>query len=134
MINCVVARFDLDDGLMQERALLLDTTGMVVRGVATIDFKERQLEAVFGPHSKRPALLALQTPVAVKGSFQDFQIGVAPEDVLRTFLRFVTSIVVVPIQRLFVGALPADGVATCQAAWNQGRKGVKASPGVPGDP
>ncbi len=134
MINCVVARFDLDDGLMQERALLLDTTGMVVRGAATIDFKERQLEAVFGPQSKRPALLALQTPVAVKGSFQDFQIGVAPEDVLRTFIRFVTSIVVVPIQRLFVGALPADGVATCQAAWNQGSEGVKASPGVPGDP
>ena len=41
VINCVVARFDLDDGLMTERALLLDTTGMVVRGAATIDFKER---------------------------------------------------------------------------------------------
>jgi hypothetical protein len=134
MINCVVARFDLDDGLMRERALLLDTTGMVVRGAATIDFKERQLEAVFGPQSKQPALLALQTPVAVKGSFEDFHIGVAVEDVLRTFIRFVTSVVVVPIQRIFVGALPADGVATCQAAWEKGRGGVGSSPGVPGDP
>lgn len=134
MINCVVARFDLDDGLMHERALLLDTTGMVVRGAATIDFKREQLEAVFGPQSKRPALFALQTPVAVKGSFQDFQIGVAPEDVLRTFIRFVTSVVVVPIQRIFVGGLPADGVATCQAAWDKGREGVDTSPGAPGDP
>ena len=55
----------------------------------------------------------------------------APEDVLRTFIRFVTSVVVVPIQRIFVGALPADGVATCQAAWDKGREGVDASPGVP---
>jgi hypothetical protein len=129
MINCVVARFDLDDGLMQERALLLDTTGMVVRGAANIDFKQRQLEAVFGPQSKKPSLFALQTPVAVKGSFQDFHIGVSPEDVLRTFIRFVTSVVVVPIQRLFVGGLPADGVATCQAAWNKGREGVDALSG-----
>jgi len=134
MINCVVARFDLDDGLMQERALLLDTTGMVVRGAATIDFKERQLEAVFGPQSKKPSLFSLQTPVAAKGSFRDFQIGVSPEDVLRTFIRFVTSVVVVPIQRIFVGALPADGVATCQAAWEKGREGVGASLGVPGEP
>jgi hypothetical protein len=105
-----------------------------VRGAATIDFKERQLEAVFGPQSKKPALLALQTPVAVKGSFQDFKVGVAPEDVVRTFVRFVTSIVVVPIQRLFVGALPADGVATCHAAWDEGREGVGANPGDRGDP
>mgnify|MGYP001817413037 CR=1 FL=1 len=134
MINCLVARFDLDDGIMQERALLLDTTGMVVRGAATIDFKERQLEAVLGPQSKRPALFALQTPVSVKGSFRDFRIGVAPEDVLSTFFRFVTSIVIVPIQRIFVGGLPADGVATCQAAWSKGAAAVDASPGVPGDP
>jgi len=134
VINCLVARFDLDDGLMRERALLLDTTGMVVRGAATIDFKKRQMEAVFGPQSKRPSLFALQTPVAVRGSFEDFQIGVAMEDVLRTFIRFVTSVVVVPIQRIFVGGLPADGVATCQAAWDKGRGGVDASPGAPGDP
>ena len=70
----------------------------------------------------------------MKGSFQDFRVGVAPEDVLRTFIRFVTSVVVVPIQRIFVGALPADGVATCQAAWEKGRAGVDASTAVPGDP
>jgi len=128
MINCLVARFDLEDGLMQERALLLDTTGMVVRGAATIDLKGRQLEAVLGPQSKKPAFFALQTPVTVKGSFRDFHIGVAPEDVLSTFIRFVTSIVIVPIQRLFVGALPADGVATCQAAWEKGSASADASP------
>jgi uncharacterized protein involved in outer membrane biogenesis len=121
VVNCVVARFDLDDGLMRERALLLDTTGMVVRGAATIDLRKRQLEAVLGPQSKKPALLSLQTPVTVKGGFRDFHIGVAVEDVLRTFVRFVTSVVIVPIQRIFVGGLPADGVATCRAAWNEGR-------------
>ncbi len=130
VVNCVVARFDLLDGVMTERALLLDTTGMVVRGAASVDFEERQLEAVFGPESKKPALFSLQTPVAVRGSFQDPRIGVAPEDVLRTFVRFATSVVVVPIQRIFGGSLPADGVATCQAAWEKGREPLaKDAPG-----
>ena len=133
IVNCVVARFDLDDGLMQERALLLDTTGMVVRGAATVDLKERRLEAIFGPESKRPALFSLQTPVAVRGSFDNPRIGVAPEDVLVTLARFLTSVVVVPIQRIFGGTLPADGVATCQAAWEKGRKSVDASPASAGD-
>ncbi len=132
VVNCVVARFDLLDGIMTERALLLDTTGMVVRGAASVDFKERQLEAVFGPESKKPALFSLQTPVAVTGSFQDPRIGVAPEDVLLTFVRFLNSVVVAPIQRIFGGSLPADGVATCQAAWEKGREPLgKDAPGEP---
>ena len=57
--------------------------------------------------------------VEVNGDFDAFHLGVPPEELVATVLRFVTSVVVVPIQRIFEGKLPADGEATCLAAWRK---------------
>ena len=58
----------------------------------------------------------------MKGSFEDFRIGVPPEEVFATVIRFVTSIVVAPFQRLFGASLPADGEETCLSAWREGKE------------
>jgi hypothetical protein len=58
----------------------------------------------------------------VKGGFEGFRIGVPPKEVFMTPARFVTSIVVAPIQRLFGSPLPADGEPTCRAAWREGKQ------------
>jgi hypothetical protein len=121
-LNCVVARFDLEDGVMDEKALLLDTTEMLVRGDASVDFGEERLRAVLAPAPKQAEFLSLQTRVEVKGSFDDFGIGVPPEELVATVIRFVTSIVVAPVQRLFGGTLPADGEETCLEAWLEPRE------------
>ncbi|MDJ0846990.1 MAG: AsmA-like C-terminal region-containing protein [Myxococcota bacterium] len=120
-LNCVVARFDLDDGIMEERALLLDTTGMVVRGDATVDFRKERVRARLTPAPKKAAFLSLQTAVEVQGGFEDFGVSVPPEELVGTLLRFVTSVVIVPLQRIIGGSLPADGEETCRAAWQEPR-------------
>ena len=51
-LNCVVARFDLEDGIMDEKALLLDTTGMVVRGDASVDFRDEKFRAAAGARAQ----------------------------------------------------------------------------------
>ncbi len=121
-LNCLVVRFDLDRGLMGHEALLLDTTTMVVQGEATIDFRKETIDAVLVPRPKRPQMLSLQTAVGVSGSFDDFGIGVAPQDLLATVVRMAASVVTVPLQWVFVGTLPRDGMATCEAAWNENRE------------
>ena len=107
---------------MDEKALLLDTTEMLVRGDATVDFGEERVRALLTPVPKKLEILSLQTRVEVKGSFDDFGIGVPPEELVATVLRFVTSIVVAPIQYLFGGTLPADGEETCLEAWLEPRE------------
>jgi uncharacterized protein involved in outer membrane biogenesis len=121
-VNCVVARFDLEDGILNERALFLDTTGMVVRGDANVDFRKERFYAVLTPSPKKAEALNLRTRVSVKGGFEGFRIGVPPKEVFMTPARFVTSIVVAPIQRLFGSPLPADGEPTCRAAWREGKQ------------
>jgi uncharacterized protein involved in outer membrane biogenesis len=121
-LNCVVARLDLEDGILNERALFLDTTGMVVRGDANVDFRKERFSALLKPSPKKAEALSLQTQVAVQGGFDDFRIGVPPGEVFMTLVRFVTSIVVAPVQRLFGKPLPADGESTCIAAWREGKQ------------
>ena len=121
-LNCVVARFDLEDGILNERALFLDTTGMVVRGDANVDFRKEQFYASLTPAPKEAEILSLQPRVEIEGGFEDFRIGVPSQEIFMTAGRFVSSIVVAPIQRLFGKALPADGEPTCIAAWHEGKQ------------
>jgi hypothetical protein len=114
--------FDLEDGVMDEKSLLVDTTEMLVRGDASVDFGEERVYARLTPAPKKAEFLSLQTRVEVKGSFDDFGIGVPPEELVATVLRFVTSIVVVPVQWIFLESPPADGEKTCLEAWLEPRE------------
>ncbi|MBW2398874.1 MAG: AsmA family protein [Deltaproteobacteria bacterium] len=100
VIECLVAQLDVRDGLVTEHVLLVDTTRMRVLGKATIDLKEETIDLLFEPTSKRPEFFSLATPVRVDGTFDDFEAFVRPEDVIGTVIRFVTSVVIVPLQRL----------------------------------
>lgn len=100
VIECLVAQLDVNDGLVTERMLVVDTTRMRVLGKAAIDLKKETIDLVFEPTSKRPEFFSLATPVRVDGTFDDFEASVRPEDIIGTVIRFVTSVVVVPLQRL----------------------------------
>jgi hypothetical protein len=67
------------------------------------------------PQAKTAQFLSLATPLEVKGSFDKFSIGLNPGDVFETVVRFATSVVWVPIQRLFSEKVPEDGGDICNA-------------------
>lgn len=117
-VNCLVARFQLEDGVMNEKVIFADTTNMSVEGRATIDFKQRHIEVSAKPKAKNPQMFALATPVAMRGSFEDFGVRINPLAIGGTAVSFVTSPVHAPIRKLFKGEVPADGIEACAQAWS----------------
>ena len=93
--------------------LILDTSKIRVTGTGNANFTEEKFALRMRPQSKTAQFFSLATPLAVKGSFDDFQIDVSPGDVLETVGRFATSIFWVPLQKLGGKELPADGSDVC---------------------
>jgi uncharacterized protein involved in outer membrane biogenesis len=112
-VNCVVGRFDLRDGKLTEDRLLLDTSRMRVTGTGKVDFETEAVELRMQPQAKRAQAFNLQTPVDVRGTLEDFRVGVRGEDVLASAVRFFGSALAVPFQRLTQGPVPVDGRDVC---------------------
>jgi hypothetical protein len=112
-LNCLVTRFDIEDGLMNSRTTLLDTTDTIIRGSGTIDLKEEQLDLLVWPQAKREKFLSVSTPVTITGLFADFQIGVEPAGFVAMVVRWYTALIYVPFKWLTGERFPADGTSTC---------------------
>jgi uncharacterized protein involved in outer membrane biogenesis len=115
-VNCAVFRFDIKDGQMKEDAIFADTTKMQVGGEARVNFKTGELYLAMAPKAKKAEFFSLATPIQVKGTFADYKIGMQPGGLIGTAIRFITSPIVVPIQRIFTQGASADGRAACTAA------------------
>lgn len=120
-INCAVASFDLKDGLLTHKTIVMDTSRMRVTGSGGVDFRNETLQFRMAPQGKKPEFLSVAIPVEVKGSFKGFDVGVSAGDVIGTVGRFATSIFWVPIQRLIGKPLPKDGADVCGNALGEGK-------------
>jgi len=112
-VNCAVGRFHLRDGKLSQDEILMDTSRMRVSGEAKVDFTSEALAFRLVPRAKTPQFFSLATPVGVSGTITNFKIGVAGSDVMETVGRFLTSIFVVPVQKLTQSSLPRDGADVC---------------------
>jgi uncharacterized protein involved in outer membrane biogenesis len=121
-INCVVGLFDMNDGRIEERSILVDTSRMSVTGEAEVDFRKQTVKIELAPSPKKPEFFSLATPIQIDGTFSDFGAGVNPESLPGTVIRFVTSIVHVPVQRIFRDARPAEDLEACLAAMQRAEK------------
>ena len=120
-VNCVVARFELDKGVMNDRIVFADTTKMRIEGSAQVDFNTRAIDVAAKPKPKRPEFFSLAVPVGLSGTFDDFGIDLNPVDLTAKTLGFVTSPLHVPLRRIFTEGEPADGEAACRQVWGAGR-------------
>ena len=118
-VNCLVARFTLEDGIMRPTALLIDTSRIQASGDGKIDFKTNTIEFGASPKSKRPQLFSAQTPIVVEGHFAEFEVGLPPAALIGTAVRMISSPVTVPFEWIFTKNEPADGKVACQQAWSQ---------------
>jgi len=114
-VNCAIGRFDLRDGKLVEKTILLDTSKMRVTGTGKADFAQENFDLHMRPQAKTPQFLSLATPIRVSGPFNDFNISVSPGDVFETAARLITSIVWVPLQKLSGKSIPSDGADICGA-------------------
>lgn len=124
-LNCAIAGFRLNDGIMEQKVLFVDTSRMRIQGTAGVNFKKKEIELYVEPKAKRPEFFSLATPVRISGQFKDFGIGINPLHVAGSAIKFVTSPVIVPFHRLFTKDAPADGIEACETAWKMRNNSVK---------
>lgn len=130
-INCLVVRLSMQDGLMQEKAVYMDTTRMSISGQAEINFKTRRIDLLLVPKAKAPQFFSLAVPIKLQGTFDDFGVGIGITRLASTVISFITSPIHVPVRRIFARKVPADGRDACMAAWTDrdGKKKKNRKPG-----
>jgi uncharacterized protein involved in outer membrane biogenesis len=112
-LNCIVSRFDLQDGQLSAETLIIDTTSVRIRGAGQAHLATEQLGFVFRPRAKGLGLLRLQTPLRVGGTLYDQRFYFTESDVLDSVLRLIASPILLPIERLRYGPQPRDGADVC---------------------
>ncbi|WP_394165805.1 AsmA family protein [Photobacterium piscicola] len=117
VLNCVAGGFNIHNGNMKQRDLLLDTSRIQVHGAFDASYKKRDFNLYLSPRSKRAQIFSLQTPVEVHGTFEKFNLEIPLSAIFETSIRFTTSPVVAPLQWLFEKPIAANGSAECQRIW-----------------
>ncbi|TDJ74629.1 MAG: hypothetical protein E2O38_01115 [Proteobacteria bacterium] len=112
-LNCMVASFSADEGVMKSNSVLLDTTAVIVRGRGRIDIANRTLNMIVVPQAKREKFFSMSTPVAITGSWDDFRVGATRVGMVATLFRWYLALIYVPYKWLSGERFPADGLATC---------------------
>ncbi|CAN0475253.1 unnamed protein product, partial [Phaeothamnion confervicola] len=112
-VNCAVGRFDLSDGKLVDRFIVMDTSRMRVTGKGKANFTDEHFDLRMNPQAKSAQFLSLATPIQVSGPFDKFKISVSAGDIIGTVGRLTTSILWVPLQKLFGKKIPVDGSDVC---------------------
>lgn len=68
-LRCAAAAFEVKQGLMSSRAIVLDTTDTVINGSGRISLANETLDIMLYPQPKDRSLLSLRSPLKISGSF-----------------------------------------------------------------
>jgi AsmA family protein len=68
-LRCAAAAFDVKQGVMTSRALVLDTTDTVIYGNGQISLASEGMDLTLYPYPKDMSILAFRSPLKLAGSF-----------------------------------------------------------------
>jgi AsmA family protein len=68
-LRCAAAAFDVKQGLMSSRAILLDTSDTVINGSGQVNLANETLDLVLHPQPKDQSILSLRSPLKITGTF-----------------------------------------------------------------
>lgn len=68
-LQCAAAAFDVKDGLMTSRTIVLDTSDTVINGQGTVNLANETLALVLSPQPKDVSILSLRSPLRIGGTF-----------------------------------------------------------------
>jgi len=116
VLNCIVMHPRFEHGVMTDDTLLLDTTGSIVHGRGEVSFPENTIDFRLIPQAKVEKFFSIATPIDIKGSLDNFSIGLTAGGLVGTIVKFYYNIYYVVYRRIAGGGLPADGFETCYKA------------------
>lgn len=76
LMNCLAADFGVKNGVMHTRAFLLDTEDAVVEVTGNISLRKEALDLDVKPENKSLRIFTLRTPLYVRGTFKNPDVGV----------------------------------------------------------
>jgi uncharacterized protein involved in outer membrane biogenesis len=114
-INCLILRFDVQEGLAQSQTVLLDTPNILVLGEGSIDFGKEFMDLNFSPQAKRRSLVEMGTPFGIRGPLANPSVEV---NIAGATARKVGKVLLSPINVLgsllpFVSDSGKDGDNPC---------------------
>ncbi len=112
-VNCLVSLLNVDDGKLQEEFFAVDSTKVWLKGNLAVDFATESVDLKLFPHAKKPRIFGIETPIQIKGSFDEHQAGIAPGGVAGSVVSFIFSPLHAPLRRIFGKEIPADASDTC---------------------
>ena len=68
-LRCAVAAFDVKQGVMTSRAIVLDTSDTVITGSGQVSFADETLDLVLNPAPKDFSILSFRSPLKIGGTF-----------------------------------------------------------------
>ncbi len=68
-LRCAAAAFDVKQGVMTSRAIVLDTSDTVINGRGQVSFANETLELVLEPAPKDFSILSFRSPLKIGGTF-----------------------------------------------------------------
>lgn len=121
-INCAVGRWTVKDGLLTPDILFIDTGQIRMCGSGEVDLANNTMNLIVRPTPKKAEYFNVATPVQIKGSFDDVDVGVVRGGILGSAVRFVTSPVFTPLKRIVTEEIPADGADACNMVLGAGSR------------
>lgn len=70
-MHCSAMAFELSQGVMRSRVLLLDTVDTVVHGQGQINLAQESLDLVLAPEPKDPSILSVRSPLRIAGTLAE---------------------------------------------------------------
>lgn len=68
-LRCAAAAFEVKQGLMTTKTIVLDTTDTVINGRGTINLADETLDLILDPAPKDQSILSLRSPLKIGGTF-----------------------------------------------------------------
>lgn len=131
-INCAATDMTAKNGLFDMRLFVFDTDDAVINVDGTVNFANEQLDLDVKPHTKGFRILSLRSPLYVKGTLKNPNVGVQKGPLLvRGAGAVALAVVAAPAAALLALVAPShdnDGENTCRAVLDQLRHSGKMMP------
>ena len=121
-LNCLASDFKVTQGVMQTRSFVLDTDESIINVTGQISLSSEQLALEIQPRNKALRVLSLRSPLYVKGTFKNPDVGVDKAAVALKLGAAIALGAVAPAAALlpllnvgseeFAGCAPLEAAAT----------------------
>jgi len=107
-INCMIADFNVKNGIANSNAAIFDTPHVSVYGKGNVDLIRQRVDMRFTPKPKDASLINLATPVLVSGPFNNISAQPDPLGIVEKVGNFFVGAVTSPLALIPMAHLGTD--------------------------